>query len=89
MSLKTTEAKLAREKEELKAKKTKGTEQRAARQAKTLPQDSFESNESDSEYFRVLPCPGDEPTSLNIFFGKALLNRFEDEATPAPPVLWA
>eukprot|EP00961_Rhodomonas_salina_P053454 717028-Rhodomonas_salina.1 len=78
---KETRAKLAWEEEELQSK-SKGKEDRAARQAKALPEASFESNESYSEYPRVLPCPGNDPTVLNVFFGAVAFSRAEIESTP-------
>eukprot|EP00961_Rhodomonas_salina_P192361 2595809-Rhodomonas_salina.1 len=55
--------KLSKEKEELLLQGLRSKEQRAARHAKKLgSQDSFESNESDSEYPSIHPCPGYAPT---------------------------
>eukprot|EP00961_Rhodomonas_salina_P167648 2259557-Rhodomonas_salina.1 len=58
---------------------TKKREQRAARHAATIG--SF--NESDSEYFRVLPCPGDSPTDLNVYVGRVVLST-SASTTDAP-----
>eukprot|EP00961_Rhodomonas_salina_P118138 1589959-Rhodomonas_salina.1 len=86
--VKETRAKLAREEEELRSK-SKGKEDRTARQAKALPEASFELNESDSEYPCVLQCPGNDPTVLNVFFGAVAFSRAEIESTPGlDPASW-